>query len=175
MSEPIRAPATARPGAPPPGRRCNRLLALTVGAVTGPGLVLTAAPAAGPVALSNTIIGGNTGGANPDCAGNLADGPGGHNLIGNIGTGTATGACSGLANGVDGDQVRVPAALLPLAATAGPPNTAALAPISPAIGTGNPTTCARAPIGGKDQRDDSRNATTRGSCDIGAYGTGGAP
>jgi len=32
-------------------------------------------------------------------AGKLADGPGGHNLIGNIGTGTATGACSGLANG----------------------------------------------------------------------------
>ena len=26
---------------------------------------------------------------------------GGHNLIGNIGTGTATGACSGLANGVN--------------------------------------------------------------------------
>jgi len=82
MSEPFRAPATARPGAPPTGRQGNRLLALT----------------AGSVVLSNTIIGGNTGGANPGCAGKLADGPGGHNLIGNIGTGTATGACSGRVN-----------------------------------------------------------------------------
>jgi len=80
--------------------------------------------------------------ANPDCAGKLAEGPGGHNLIGTIGTGTATGACSGLANGVNGDQVSVPAGLLPLAS--------------------------------KDQCGDSRNATTRGSCDIGAYDTGGA-
>ncbi len=85
MSEPIRAPATARPGAPPPDRRCNRLLALTAGAATGLGPVLTAAPAAGDA-----------------------------------------------------------------------------------------TTCEQAPIANKDQRGDSRNATTRGSCDIGAYDTGGA-
>jgi len=65
---------------------------------------------AGAVVLSNTTIGGNTDGTNPDCAGPLADGPGGHNLIGNIGTGTATGACSGLANGVNGDQKRKAAA-----------------------------------------------------------------
>ena len=37
-------------------------------------------------------------------AGKLANGPGGHKLIGNIGTGTATGACSGLTNGVNGDR-----------------------------------------------------------------------
>jgi hypothetical protein len=129
---------------------------------------------AGSAVLSNTIIGGNTGGTNPDCAGKLADGPGGHNLIGNIGTGTGTGACSGLTNGVNGDQVSVPAGLLPLANNGGPTNTAALAPTSPAIGAGNPTTCAQAPISGKDQRGHSRNATTRGGCDIGAYDTGGA-
>jgi hypothetical protein len=93
-------------------------------------------------------IGGNTRGTNPECAGPLADGPGGHNLIGNTGTGTGTGACSGLANGVNGD---------------------------PAIGTGNATTCEQAPINDTDQRGHSRNATTRGGCDIGAYDTGGAP
>jgi hypothetical protein len=140
------------------------------GAVGG----LASSASAGSVVLSNTLIGGNTGGANPDCAGKLADGPGGHNLIGNIGTGTATGACSGLANSVNGDQVSVPAGLLPLANNGGPTNTAALAPTSPAIGTGNPTTCEQAPIANKDQRGDSRNATTRGSCDIGACDTGGA-
>jgi hypothetical protein len=102
-------------------------------------------------------------------------------------TGTATGACSGLTYGVNGDQVSVPAGLLSLANNGGPTNTAALAPTSPAIGAGNPTTCAQAPIGAgsastceqapvasKDQRGDNRNATTRGGCDIGAYDTGGA-
>ena len=84
MSEPISAPATARPGAPP-----------------------------------------------------AHDVTGGHNLIGNIGTGTATGACSGLANGA--------------------------------------VTCEQAPIANKDQRGDSRNATTRGGYGSGAYDTGGAP
>jgi hypothetical protein len=70
--------------------------------------------------------------------------PGRHNLIGKIGTGTATGACSGLANGVNGDQVSVPAGLLPLASNGGPTNTAALASASPAIGTGNVTGVNRA-------------------------------
>jgi hypothetical protein len=58
-----------------------------------------------------------------------------HNLIGNIGTGTGTGACSGLANGVNGDQISVPPGLT-LANNGGPTNTAALATGSPAIGTG---------------------------------------
>jgi hypothetical protein len=100
--------------------------------------------------------------------------PTGHNLSDNIGTGTGTGACSGLTNGVNGDQVSVPTGLLPLASNRGPTNIAALAPTSPAIGAGNATTCEQAPICGKDQRGHSRNATTRGSCDIGAYNTGGA-
>jgi hypothetical protein len=136
---------------------------------------LFTAAGAGAVVLSNTIIGGNAGGGNPDCSGHLADGPGGHNLIGNIGTGTGTGACSGLTNGVNGDQVSVPAGLLPLASNGGPTNTAALAPSSPAIAAGDPTTCAQAPISGKDQRGHKRKASSHGSCDIGAYDTGGKP
>ena len=100
--------------------------------------------------------------------------PTGHNLIGNIGTGTGTGACSGLTNGVNGDQVSVPTRLFPLANNRGPTNIAALAPTSPAIGAGNATTCEQAPISGKDQRGHSRNATTRGGCDISAYDTRGA-
>ncbi|MHB1777924.1 MAG: Ig-like domain repeat protein, partial [Acidimicrobiales bacterium] len=42
-----------------------------------------------------------------------------------------------------------------------------------AIGAGNPTDCAAAPVNGLDQRGDPRNAATRGTCDIGAYDTGG--
>ena len=145
MSMPLRAPR--RPGAPPPDPRCHRLLTLNASTVSG-----------------NVSTGP---------AGGIASGTG-HNLIGNIGTGTGTGACSGLANGVNGDQISVPAGLLPLASNGGPTNTAALAPTSPAIGAGNPTTCAQAPINDTGQRGRSRNATTRGGCGVGAYDTGGA-
>jgi hypothetical protein len=118
--------------------------------------------------LSNTIIAGNTGDSYSDCHGVLTDGSGGHNLIGN-----ATG-CTGLANGVNGDQLNVPApGLGSLANNGGPTDTAALATGSPAIGAGNATTCEQGPIGDVDQRGDSRNASTRGGCDVGAYDTGG--
>ena len=66
------------------------------------------------------------------------------------------------------------AGLQPLANNGGPTNTAALAAGSPAIGAADTTTCAQAPISGKEQRGDSRNVSTRGTCDIGAYDTGGA-
>jgi hypothetical protein len=119
--------------------------------------------------LSNTVVAGNTGNDFPDCHGGLADGPGGHNLIGD-----STG-CTGLANGVNGDQIGVASpGLQPLANNGGPTDTAALAAGSPAIGAADVTTCTQAPIAGKDQRGDGRNAGTRGSCDIGAYDTGGA-
>ena len=134
----------------------------------------SAGASAARLTLNGTTVSGNVGGGNPDCSGHLADGPGGHNLIGNIGTGTGTGACSGLTNGVNGDQVSVPAGLLPLASNGGPTNTAALAAGSPAIGAAGATTCEQAPINDTDQRGHSRNATTRGGCDIGAYDTGGA-
>jgi hypothetical protein len=119
--------------------------------------------------LSNTIIARNSGDTAPDCHGTLTNGPGGHNLIGN-----AT-ICTGLANGVNGDQVGVTTpGLVPLASNGGPTDTAALATGSPAIGGGDAATCEQAPVVNKDQRGDSRNATTRGVCDIGAYDTGGA-
>jgi hypothetical protein len=79
-----------------------------------------------------------------------------------------------LACAVNGDQVSVPAGLLPLANNGGPTNTAALAPSSAATAAASATTCEQAPINETDQRGHSRNATTRGGCDIGAYDTGGA-
>jgi hypothetical protein len=144
----------------------SRATARTV-AVDETTAALTVGAGAGAVVLSNTIIGGNAGDGNPDCSGDLADGPGGHNLIGNIGTGTGTGACSGLTNGINGDLVSVPAGLLPLANNGGPTNPAALAAGSPAIGAASATTCEQAPVNDTDQRGHSRNATTRGGCDIG--------
>jgi hypothetical protein len=196
MSVPYRGSARAGPGAPPRYPRCSRLTVLTAStafrtiqdalgcAVNGDSVSLaptgsTPYPGFGTVghnvtisaqsgATARTVAVDETTAALTVDAGKLADGPGGHNLIGNIGTGTGTGACSGLTNGVNGDQASVPAGLLPLANNGGQTNTAALAPTSPAIGAGNPTTYAQAPISGKDQRGHSRNATTRGGCDIGA-------
>ena len=75
-----------------------------------------------------------------------------------------------------GAQVSDPIAarLQPLAANGGPTETVALNPSSPAIGSGDAATCTAAPINNLDQRGDPRNAATRGTCDIGAYDTGGA-
>jgi hypothetical protein len=128
------------------------------------------------VALSNTLIAGNTAGEDPDCYSYnggatpaIVNGPGGHNLIGK-GAG-----CSELANATDGDIVGVAnPGLATVANNGGPTNTMALEASSPAIGAANPATCVTAPIANVDQRNRSRHATTRG-CDIGAYDTGGAP
>lgn len=130
------------------------------------------------VAMSNTLLAGNTsaGGA-PDCSGpgaTLEDG--GHNILG-VRT-PETGFCTGLIAGQRHDLVGTPAEPLApkLAAPAqngGLTPTAALLPGSPAIGAGDAAICAAAPLGGSDQRHASRNAGTRGTCDIGAYDTGG--
>ncbi len=74
-----------------------------------------------------------------------------------------------------GTQVSDPiaAGLQAPAANGGPTETVALAPSSPAIGSGDAATCTAAPINNLDQRGDPRNAATRGTCDIGAYDTGG--
>jgi len=126
------------------------------------------------VTLSNTLLAANTlgaGASDPDCAGALTDGPGGHNLLGNnVG-------CSGLTNGVNGDQVGAGASpidprLVPLANNGGPTQTMALLAGSPAIGAGDTTTCEQAPINDLDQRGVPRNAALRRACDIGAYDTG---
>lgn len=136
------------------------------GAVTG-GIEDPIAPGGSltPVELQNTIIAGNdaadaNGGA--DCVGNLADLPGGHNLIGDD-----TG-CGGLTNGLNDDLVTVPdPGLQSLADNGGQTDTVALQPQSPAIGAGEPATCSST-----DQRGDSRKLGTRG-CDVGAYDTQG--
>ncbi len=101
---------------------------------------------------------------------------GGHNLVGES-LGTAVG-CE-FKNGINGDRVGSPSAPLnpllgALASNGGDTETQALEPDSPAIGAGNPADCEAVPVDDLDQRGDSRAASTRGSCDIGAYDTGGA-
>jgi IPT/TIG domain len=127
------------------------------------------------VNLSNTILAGNTApgrsSTSQDCVaqgGLFADGPGRHNLLGDIA------GCTGLAVGVNGDKTGAPG-LAALANNGGPTDTLALLAGSPAIAAGNATTCAQPPVSQADQRGDSRRAGSRGSCDIGAYDTGGVP
>src|SRR6185312_5898558 len=135
------------------------------------------APGSTSVALTNTILAGNTAaiGAS-DCevqSTSVTDG--GHNLIGAL-----DGTCPGIANGVNGDQAGTPASPLDpvlgsLARNGGQTQTLALRLGSPAIGAGDPADCQATPVSGSDQRNDKRNAATRLVCDIGAYDTGGTP
>ena len=126
-----------------------------------------------PIELANTIVAANTtsypGNPNvaPDCLGSFADTPAGHNLIGDASN------CHGLTNSVNGDQVSVSdPSLNQLANNGGPTDTVGLQPQSSAIGAGDQSTCATAPIAGRDQRGYSRRTIQRG-CDIGAYDTQG--
>jgi Domain of unknown function DUF11/Bacterial Ig domain len=138
------------------------------GSFGGGGVYNPAGP--GPaIVASNTLIAGNTAaGGGPDCQGVIADGPGGHNLIGD-----PTG-CSGLTDGQDGDHVGVAdPGLGTLANNGGPTDTISLQPSSPAIAGADPATCQAAPISGLDQRGHQRQADTRNTCDIGAYDTAG--
>src|SRR5262249_52143925 len=88
--------------------------------------------------VQNTIIAGNTAGTGaPDCGGTLT----GHNYN-PLGVGDS---CSGLTNGVNGNQVGTGGAPLdpglgPLAANGGPTRTHALLPNSPALDAANPLT-----------------------------------
>jgi hypothetical protein len=125
--------------------------------------------------LDNTIVAGNStrSGALADCydtsSTRALDGPGGHNLLG------GADGCPQLHGGVDGDLVGVPhPGLLSLAANGGPTDTVALQAASPALGAGDPVTCAEAPIGDLDQRGAPRGSQARESCDVGAYDTAGA-
>jgi hypothetical protein len=139
------------------------------GSFGGGGIYNPAGP--GPaIVASNTLIAGNTSaGGGPDCQGAIADGPGGHDLIGD-----PTG-CSGLTDGEDGDHVGVAdPGLGALASNGGPTDTVSLQPSSPAIAGADPATCQAAPIFDLDQRGLQRRADTRNTCDIGAYDTAGA-
>jgi hypothetical protein len=121
----------------------------------------------------NSIIAQNkdiSGGGTDDCAGDLTTE--GYNLIGS-GAG-----CSGVTDGVDGDQVGTAAGPLDpqlgvLASNGGPSQTYALLPGSPALDAGNPASPGNdgSACESTDQRGYSRPQGAR--CDIGAV-EGGA-
>jgi hypothetical protein len=127
----------------------------------------------GQTTLANSILAGN----GTDCqGGDILDG--GYNLIGADDSNGST-ACTALA-GVDGNIVGTQANpvdpdLGPLASHGGPTQTQELLPGSPAIGADSASNCEAAPVNDTDQRGDSRRASIRGTCDIGAYDTGGLP
>jgi hypothetical protein len=151
----------------------------TIAGNTGPlGGGLWAASAPGEVTLTDTILAANSAASGPDCVSRIGRPviSGGHNLIGQT-TGVSATGCPGFTDGANGDQVGTPAQainplLAPLAANGGLTPTLALLTGSPALAAGDPVACQAAPIGGRDQRDAARNATARGTCDIGAYDTG---
>jgi hypothetical protein len=132
------------------------------------------------VTVADSIIAGNSGNtpALDDCRreeGTLVDG--GHNLIGVAEA--SYGASCPFVNESNGDIVGTAASpanpmLGALAANGGTTQTMALQPGSPAINAGNPADCEATPVSDLDQRGSKRNATTRHTCDIGAYDTGGA-
>ena len=126
--------------------------------------------------LRNTIFAGNTdsdNGLEPDCSGEFSST--GYNLVGILGT-----FCSGLTDGVNGDQVGstntpLDPELGPLADNGGPTPTRPLLLSSPALDAGDPSGCLDA--GGnaltEDQRGFPRPFDGDGDgtsvCDIGAF------
>jgi hypothetical protein len=131
-----------------------------------------------PVILTNTVLAGNISVNNdqttafPDCSGTLADGPGGHNLLGD------NNKCAGLTDSTNGDQVGTYAAPLdpklgPAALNGGATPTAPPLSGSPVLGSANTASCVSGPVFGLDQRG-VRRVGTRDACDIGAYDTGGS-
>ncbi|MGI8856897.1 MAG: beta strand repeat-containing protein [Thermomicrobiales bacterium] len=112
------------------------------------------------VTATNTIIAANTHSGPDDVAGTFSSG--GHNLIGD-----ADGATGFTAPGDQTGTAASPrdAMLGPLMDNGGPTQTIALAPGSPAIGTGDPAVCAAAPVSGLDQRGFPRAP----ACAIGAF------
>ena len=111
-------------------------------------------------------------------SGHIRPTSGHHNLIGQN-TGAGTSGCAGFTNGTNGNLVGTAATpidptLGPLANNGGPTLTRALLSGSPAINNGDATDCQTTPVNNLDQRHQSRHATTRLTCDIGAYDTGGA-
>ncbi len=133
------------------------------------------------VSLDNTIIATNTVrvGSTSDCQGpttagtpTVADGPAGHNLIGN-GTG-----CPTLQDGTNHDQVGTSTSpvnplLAPLAYDGGMTETTPPLAGSPAIGAGDAASCEAVPVLDLDQRGVTRAAPSRSACDIGSADTGG--
>lgn len=106
------------------------------------------------VNLTNTLIGGSTGGS--DCVSDAG-------LATNVSNWVQDGSCSA---GSSGDPM-----VAPLADNGGPTQTHALQAGSGAINIGNAAACAAVGIDGLDQRDHLRNDT---QCDIGAFEYGAA-
>jgi hypothetical protein len=132
---------------------------------------LDAEPGVDSVSLTNTILADNMAAFQPDCAAPVAIG-GGHNVVGQ-----ADGLCPALTDGLNGN--RVGSAVSPLdprlgllSNNGGATQTMALLAGSPALGAGDAADCRAAPVSGTDQRGRSRNAGSRGACDIGAYDSG---
>jgi hypothetical protein len=111
---------------------------------------LCQASGSGSVAISDSIVYGNTSPAGPDCWGEFVSG--GHNLIGDTSGCTLTGDLTGNLVGVD-------PLLGPLQDNGGPTFTHALLPGSPAIDAGDPAGCLPA----TDQRGEPRHRD--GDCD----------
>ena len=115
----------------------------------------------GVTRLTNTILAGNAVAYRvSDCSGTVIAGSAGHDLIANLGSCTFDGGSSA------GNIVGTDAKLGTLGPNGGQTKTVPLLPGSPAIGAGDPATCAAAPVSGLDQRGYVRPS---GSCDIGAF------
>lgn len=110
----------------------------------------------GSVTLANTIVAGNSASSAPDLFGRITSQN--DNLFG-----TTSGATITLGSG---DIVTATPLLGALGNNGGPTQTIPLLAGSPAIGAGDPTVCANAPVSGVDQRGIPRPATR---CSIGAY------
>ncbi len=124
--------------------------------------------------VTNTILAGNGTGGDCDAPQSTVH-DGGNNLVG---MNAPTIYCAAFANGTNGDQAGTQSSpinpgLGALAANGGPTPTQSLLTASPAINAGNVSACEIAPISDKDERGVTRNAFTRGTCDIGAYDTAG--
>jgi hypothetical protein len=111
-----------------------------------------------PAVITNTIMAGNMSPSSPDCYGQLFSG--GYNLLGR-----ASG-CSGLTDGVSGDQVGVYSFLGPLQDNGGPTLTMAPQPGSPVVDAVPASNCTLT----TDQRGQARpdEDSDNGNCDIGA-------
>jgi hypothetical protein len=142
----------------------------TAGTGSGGGLSPVGGVLSNSIVAKNSVKGSSPTG--PDCTQNGGTvQTGGHNLIG------AIDGCSGITNGVHGDQAGTSTSPLDpllgsLADNGGPTDTMAEQPASPAIGKGSASVCTSAAINDEDQRGFARASSSRGACDIGAYDVG---
>jgi hypothetical protein len=140
-----------------------------VGNGEGGGLYEGAAHLGNDIVATNTVTNGSAAGADCDTTSGSVTTMG-HNLIGDLSF------CSGITNGVNGDQAGTSITPLdpdigPLSDNGGPTQTLALMSGSPAIAHGDTGLCAASPVNDADQRGYPRRSTARGTCDVGAYDT----